>query len=87
MIDRRTLGLTMMAAGAVPALASEAQAEDIREANKRTVLAFYDAALRQSDFAAAAIHFGPHYIQHNPMIADGIDGFRLFLQDLSLIHI
>ena len=84
MIDRRTLGLTMVAASAVPALAGEAQAgEDIREANKRTVLAFYDAALRQSDFAAAAIHFGPHYIQHNPMIADGIAGFRLFLTDLK----
>lgn len=25
--------------------------EDIREVNKRTVLEFYDAALRQSDFA------------------------------------
>lgn len=28
--------------------------EDIREVNKRTVLASYDAALRQSDF------LGPH---------------------------
>lgn len=57
--------------------------EDIREVNKRTVLAFYDAALRQSDFTAAAIHFGPHYIQHNPMIKDGIDGFRSFLHELK----
>lgn len=75
MTDRRTFGSTTVQAAP--------GREDIREANKRTVLAFYDAALRQSDFAAAAVHFGPHYIQHNPMIKDGIDGFRSFLHELK----
>lgn len=75
MTDQRTYGST-----AVQAALSR---KDIREANKRTVLAFYDAALRQSDFAAAAVHLGPHYIQHNPMIGDGIDGFRSFLHELK----
>lgn len=85
MIDRRTFGLTLATAGAVPVGAGAAAAgEDVREANKRAVLAFYDAALNQSDFSAAAVHFGAHYIQHNPMIADGIDGFRSFLQDLKM---
>ncbi|UQR64375.1 ester cyclase [Bradyrhizobium sp. C-145] len=84
MIDRRTFGLTLASAGAVPAHAGTSQArDDIREANKQTVLAFYDAALRQSDFDAAATHFGPRYIQHNPMIKDGIDGFRSFVHDLK----
>ena len=78
MIDRRILGTTPAAAGA-PAQA----ADDMREANKRTVLAFYDAALSRSDFDEAAVHFGSQYIQHNPMIKDGIDGFRSFLKDLK----
>jgi predicted SnoaL-like aldol condensation-catalyzing enzyme len=78
MIDRRILGTTPAAAGAPVQVA-----DDMREANKRTVLAFYDAALSRSDFDEAAVHFGPQYIQHNPMIKDGIDGFRLFLKDLK----
>ena len=80
MIDRRTFGLSVAAAaGATPALA----ADDVREANKRTVMAFYDAALNRSNFDEAAAYFGPHYIQHTPMIKDGIEGFRSFLQDLK----
>lgn len=79
MIDRRAFGATLAAAGVVPAQA----AEDIRESNKRTVLAFYETALNRSDFDEAAIHFGPQYVQHNPMIKDGIDGFRSFLKDLK----
>jgi predicted SnoaL-like aldol condensation-catalyzing enzyme len=84
MIDRRTFGLALAAAGAVPAQGKAAEVrDDVRESNKRTVLAFYDAALKHSDFDAAAVHFGPRYIQHNPMIKDGIDGFRSFLHDLK----
>jgi predicted SnoaL-like aldol condensation-catalyzing enzyme len=81
MIDRRTFGLTLAAVSgsAIPAQAGD----DLREANKRTVLAFYDAALNQSDFDGAAVYFGPQYIQHNPMIKDGIEGFRSFLRDLK----
>jgi len=75
----RTFGTTLAAVGAVPAQA----AEESRESNKRTVLAFYETALNRSDFDEAAVHFGPQYIQHNPMIKDGIDGFRSFLQDLK----
>ena len=50
------------------------------EANKKAVLEFYDTALNQMDFAAAAKYFGPRYIQHNPLAADGIEGFRKFLE-------
>ena len=50
------------------------------EANKTTVLDFYDKALNQKDFEAAAKHFGPRYIQHNPLAADGIEGFRKFIE-------
>ena len=49
------------------------------EANKKAVLDFYDKALNQKDFDAAAKYFGPRYIQHNPGAPDGIDGFKAFI--------
>lgn len=49
------------------------------EANKKVVLDFYDKALNQKDFEAAAKYFGPHYIQHNPGAPDGIEGFKAFV--------
>ena len=49
------------------------------EANKRVVVEFYDLALNKMDFDAAAKHFGPRYIQHNPNAPDGIEGFRQFI--------
>jgi predicted SnoaL-like aldol condensation-catalyzing enzyme len=50
------------------------------EANRKTVLEFYDKALNQKDFEGAAKHFGPRYIQHNPSAADGIEGFKKFIE-------
>ena len=50
-----------------------------QEANKKTVLEFYEAGLNRKDFDAAAKFFGPHYIQHNPTAPDGIEGFKAFL--------
>ena len=50
------------------------------EANKKTVLEFYDKALNQKDFEGAAKHFGPRYIQHNPNAADDIEGFKKFIE-------
>jgi EmrB/QacA subfamily drug resistance transporter len=80
MVDRRAFGFGLVvAAGATPSLA----ADDVREANKRTVLAFYDAALNRSNIDEAAAYFGPHFIQHNPRSKDGIEGFRSLLQDLK----
>jgi predicted SnoaL-like aldol condensation-catalyzing enzyme len=55
-----------------------AQAADL-EANKKTVVDFYEKALNQKDFDAAARYFGPRYIQHNPTAPDGIEGFRKFI--------
>ncbi len=53
-----------------------------QEANKRTVLAFYDAALNRADPEAAAAYLGAGYIQHNPAIADGVQGFIVFAREL-----
>ncbi|MFI6731411.1 ester cyclase [Nonomuraea sp. NPDC050451] len=52
------------------------------ESNKQTVLAFYEAGLNQKDFATAATFIGDRYVQHNPRIADGIEGFEAFLSQL-----
>jgi predicted SnoaL-like aldol condensation-catalyzing enzyme len=52
------------------------------EANKKTVLEFYEAGLNKKDFEAASKYFGPKYIQHNPGAPDGIEGFKGFLNFL-----
>lgn len=53
-----------------------------REANKQTVREFYEAGIVRKDFAAASKLIGDRYVQHNPLIADGIEGFRSFLDEL-----
>ncbi len=44
------------------------------EANKKTVLAFYEAGINNKDFDAASKFIGKRYVQHNPNIADGPEG-------------
>jgi predicted SnoaL-like aldol condensation-catalyzing enzyme len=69
--------VTGLLALVTPAIAGNTAQE---EANKKVVLDFYDKALNQKDFEAAAKHFGPRYIQHNPLAADGIEGFKKFIE-------
>jgi predicted SnoaL-like aldol condensation-catalyzing enzyme len=66
----------MLAMSVLPAFAADL------EANKKTVLEFYEAGLNKKDFEAAAKYFGPKYIQHNPGAPDGIEGFRTFVNFL-----
>jgi predicted SnoaL-like aldol condensation-catalyzing enzyme len=64
-------------------LAAPAIAADL-EANKKVVVDFYEKGLNQKDYDAAAKHFGPRYIQHNPNAPDGPEGFKglvTFLKD------
>ena len=63
-------------------VAGPAFAGATQEANKKTVIAFYEAGLNQKDFAKAAQYFGPRYIQHNPNAADGPEGFKRFVEFL-----
>jgi len=53
------------------------------EANKKVVLAFYEAGLKRRDFEAASKFIAARYVQHNPLIADGLEGFRAFLVFLT----
>jgi predicted SnoaL-like aldol condensation-catalyzing enzyme len=51
----------------------------LKEENKKTVLEFYDAAINQKNFEAAAKFLGPRYVQHNPRVVDGPEGLKAFL--------
>lgn len=82
MTDRRAFGFGLAAATAAVATPAPA-ADDVREANKRTILAFYDTALNRLNIDEAAAYFAPHFVQHNPRNRDGVEGFRGLLQDLK----
>jgi predicted SnoaL-like aldol condensation-catalyzing enzyme len=53
------------------------------EANKKTVMAFYEAGPNKKDFDAASKFIGERYVQHNPLIADGPKGFKTFFSFLK----
>jgi predicted SnoaL-like aldol condensation-catalyzing enzyme len=61
---------------ASPAFAADAATQ---EANKKTVLEFYEQGLNRKDFDAAVKFIGPRYVQHNPTAPDGLEGFKAFL--------
>jgi len=69
----------MLAFTASPASATDAATQ---EANKKTVLEFYEMGLNRKDFDAAAKFIGPRYVQHNPTAPDGPEGFKAFLNFL-----
>ena len=50
--------------------------------NKRLVAEFYDKAINQKDFEAAAKYLGPRYVQHNQAAKDGPEGLKGFLEFL-----
>lgn len=66
---------TMTSAQRPEAMTSEQRLD----ANKRTVLAFYDAALTRLNVDEAVTYFGRNFIQHNPRSEDGVEGFRALL--------
>ncbi len=73
--------LRLLFAAAVIAGAPAAYAADARqmEDNKKAVVEFYDLAINQKNFDAAAKFIGPRYVQHNPNAADGPEGLQKFL--------
>jgi predicted SnoaL-like aldol condensation-catalyzing enzyme len=79
--NKETAMFRQLVAVAVIAFAPAAFAADAKqiEENKKTVTAFYDAAINQKDFEAAAKFIGPRYVQHNPRAADGPEGLKAFL--------
>jgi predicted SnoaL-like aldol condensation-catalyzing enzyme len=55
-------------------------------ASKRTVLAFYEHAVKQRDFTAAAHYLAPVLIQHRNDAADGADGLREFIDRMRAAY-
>jgi predicted SnoaL-like aldol condensation-catalyzing enzyme len=77
------LGIGLAAVCALALTAPRVAADTQQEANKKTVVAFYDAAINQKDFATASQYIGPRYTQHNPLAADGPEGLKAFVQFLK----
>ncbi len=51
------------------------------EINKQTAVDFFNTALNEKNpEKAIKLYGGDHYIQHNPLAADGWDGFRSFFK-------
>ncbi|MGX1170074.1 putative SnoaL-like aldol condensation-catalyzing enzyme [Bradyrhizobium sp. USDA 372] len=67
--------IIMLSLAGGAAMAASAQ----EEANRQTVLAFYEKGLNQKDADAALAYVGNRYVQHNPTAPDGPDGFRKFI--------
>jgi len=54
------------------------------ERNKETVVAFYDMAFNQSKpREAMALYAGAEYIQHNPGVKDGKEGFIAYFEEMD----
>ena len=63
---------------------TSAMAQDAKlEANKKVVLDFYEKGLNKKDAEAAIALMGSRYVQHNPVAADGPEGFRKFIAFLK----
>jgi len=69
-------------ASPLAATAADASAKTL-EANKKLVVAFYDAAINKKDYATAASYLGAQYKQHNPTAADGAEGLKGFIDFLK----
>ena len=81
----RALFGTALLAAALLFLPLPASGAD-QEQNRRTVVEFYDKAINQKDFDAAAKYLGPRYTQHNPLAADGPAGLQAFLRYLKATY-
>ena len=50
------------------------------EANKKMVLEFYDRVLNRKEADAATEYIGKKYIQHNPLVPDGVEALQAFVR-------
>lgn len=76
-----TLAATSATAGQTPAVVASA-ADAAADADKALVLAFYDAAFGRLDPNVVRTYFGFSFIQHDPAIEDGVNGFARYHQKL-----
>jgi predicted SnoaL-like aldol condensation-catalyzing enzyme len=60
--------------------------DERQEANKATVLAFYEKIVNQRDFNAASCYIGSYYKQHRSDVADGLEGLGDFMERSKRIN-
>ena len=53
------------------------------EANKKVAQEFYDTIINKKDFESARKYIGKNYKQHNPLVADGPEGLKAFIEFLK----
>ena len=53
------------------------------EANKKVVQEFYHLLINKKDFEAASKYIGNRYVQHNPLVAEGPEGLKAFVEFLK----
>ncbi len=54
-----------------------------REANKKNAIAFYKMAYEGDPKRAVALYVGNEYIQHNPDVANGPEGFITYFERMQ----
>ena len=54
-----------------------------QEANKKVAQEFYDTIINKKDFESAKKYIGNRYKQHNPLVADGPEGLKVFIEFLK----
>ncbi|WP_395703041.1 nuclear transport factor 2 family protein [Aquabacterium sp.] len=100
MVNTKTLGLSLMLAligtTAIPAArAAEAKATPTHaaaarhnpaQANKALVLKAYQALFGDHDLTALDRYWAKDYIQHNPMMGDGTEAVKQFVEKLGLLN-
>jgi predicted SnoaL-like aldol condensation-catalyzing enzyme len=51
--------------------------------NKKNAIAYYKMAFEGNPRKATEQYAGPHYIQHNPSVKDGIEGFIEYFERMA----
>lgn len=74
---------SLMLIGACSLAFAPAYADQKEAANEKLVREFYDKALNDKDYEAAAKYLGSKYVQHNPRAADGAAGLKSYLEFLK----
>ena len=54
------------------------------EANKKNAIAFYTMAYEGQPQKAIDLYVGEEYIQHNPAVADGQQGFVSYFEKMQI---
>jgi predicted SnoaL-like aldol condensation-catalyzing enzyme len=54
-----------------------------QEQNKKNAMAFYKMAYEGNPRKATELYVGDRYIQHNPVVEDGIEGFIAYFEKMN----